>query len=473
MESGLADAAGANAEGHLSNQPKTPDGMYLRSIEVENVRAFGSAQTLNLTDRTGSPARWTLILGENGVGKTTLMQVVAAMRPTPAFENDDHLNKVEDAGVPTFVRAELSSHENAEIASFLRASSGGKTRMVAWFEAPLVQPFELAVEIEGKAGKDFDAVVFDKAEFTLNANGPAVFPYPASRHVGHDNLTEGRTRTGVASLAEDNDALYDSEEAIEALAIAARFDPVSKEAVRYEQLKLVVASLLPECSPEGIEWRGPSVAGRDPLQSGVYVQTPSGMTAFSSLSSGYKVTFAFIVDLAWRLYNAFPESLNPFAESVIVLIDEVELHLHPRWQRQIRSQLLRHFPNVQFIATTHSPVVAQETLSAGGNVCVLRWEGGEVHILNDPLPSNEWRYDQVLASELFGFSTDRSPQAEALLEERLNLIRRDELSPAEQARLRELDTFAAKLPTARTPSAQQLEDLMMRFIDDFPEALAK
>ena len=62
---------------------KTPDAMHFRSLCLENVRAFGSPQSLEFADEKGDISRWNLILGENGVGKTTLMQALAVMRPVP------------------------------------------------------------------------------------------------------------------------------------------------------------------------------------------------------------------------------------------------------------------------------------------------------------------------------------------------------------------------------------------------------
>ena len=55
--------------------------IYFTKLEIENVRSFGEGQSLDLTDGSGRPARWTLILGDNGVGKTTLLQCLALLRP--------------------------------------------------------------------------------------------------------------------------------------------------------------------------------------------------------------------------------------------------------------------------------------------------------------------------------------------------------------------------------------------------------
>ncbi len=77
------------------------------------------------------------------------------------------------------------------------------------------------------------------------------------------------------------------------------------------------------------------------------------------LSDGEKTTILLVSDIARRLTmaHAFPEQHDPLKGKGIVLIDEIELHLHPSWQRQIIPALTAVFPNIQFIITTHSPQV--------------------------------------------------------------------------------------------------------------------
>ena len=78
------------------------------------------------------------------------------------------------------------------------------------------------------------------------------------------------------------------------------------------------------------------------------------------LSDGEKCTIALFGDLARRLSLANPNSNNPLLGSGVVLIDEIELHMHPSWQRKILPMLRKCFPNIQFIVTTHSPQVLGE-----------------------------------------------------------------------------------------------------------------
>ncbi|MEN8214800.1 MAG: AAA family ATPase [Pseudomonadota bacterium] len=77
----------------------------------------------------------------------------------------------------------------------------------------------------------------------------------------------------------------------------------------------------------------------------------------NQLSSGEKMLLALVADLARRLALANPYRENPLLGNGVVLIDEMDLHLHPRRQREVIPQLQETFPNCQFIVTTHSPLI--------------------------------------------------------------------------------------------------------------------
>ncbi|HMY17557.1 MAG TPA: AAA family ATPase, partial [Polyangium sp.] len=82
---------------------------------------------------------------------------------------------------------------------------------------------------------------------------------------------------------------------------------------------------------------------------------------FRTLSDGYRNMVAMVADIAWRASVLNPQLLDRapnYAEGV-VLIDEIDLHLHPKWQRRVLADLRRVFPRLQFIATTHSPFIVQ------------------------------------------------------------------------------------------------------------------
>lgn len=94
------------------------------------------------------------------------------------------------------------------------------------------------------------------------------------------------------------------------------------------------------------------------------------------LSGGYRATLAVAADLAWRMALGNPHLEDPLSSEAVVLIDEIELHLHPSWQQRILDDLTRTFPNAQFIVTTHSPQVLTTVLPE--QVVTLVREDGKI-----------------------------------------------------------------------------------------------
>ena len=95
------------------------------------------------------------------------------------------------------------------------------------------------------------------------------------------------------------------------------------------------------------------------------------LLTFEQLSEGYRTTIIFICDLLYRLFEQHPKDDIIHGEKAtgVVLIDEIDEHLHPRWQRTIVSRLRSLFPNIQFIFTTHSPHIIQ---GAGQDAVIYR-----------------------------------------------------------------------------------------------------
>ena len=101
------------------------------------------------------------------------------------------------------------------------------------------------------------------------------------------------------------------------------------------------------------------LAGDDKQQ--LWIDRGSTGIPVRQLSDGERGTLALVLDLTRRLAQANPGFADPAAEAgAVVLIDEIDLHLHPKWQREIVHNLRKTFPRCQFIATTHSPQVIGE-----------------------------------------------------------------------------------------------------------------
>jgi predicted ATP-binding protein involved in virulence len=148
-----------------------------------------------------------------------------------------------------------------------------------------------------------------------------------------------------------------------------------------------------------------------------------------------------------------------------VLVDEIDLHLHPKWQRDVREYLLKHFPNTQFICSTHSPFMAQS--SAGDNLVVLRRENGEVYIQNNPQVIKEWRIGQFTTSELFNIGSERGPNIEKRVNRRRELLDKKDITPEEAQELGILDSELADLPVETDPATQNLLAELHRLTENF------
>lgn len=120
----------------------------------------------------------------------------------------------------------------------------------------------------------------------------------------------------------------------------------------------------------------------------------------NQLSDGEKCYIALVCDLTRRLTLANPSLSDPLQGEGIVLIDEIDLHLHPQWQLSVITKLTSTFPNCQFIFTTHSPIVASDTKGKvfgleDGNIIPLRTFGRNAdtilaEIFRVPNPRNEF-----------------------------------------------------------------------------------
>jgi predicted ATP-binding protein involved in virulence len=122
----------------------------------------------------------------------------------------------------------------------------------------------------------------------------------------------------------------------------------------------------------------------------------------SQLSDGYRNLLALVLDFARRLAQAHPNWPNPLEAPGILLIDEVELHLHPKWQQAVVPNLHAVFPNTQIIVTTHSPYVVSTVESR----CVHIAERASVHPC--PAPTYGAKVFDVVA-EVMGVPSQRPP----------------------------------------------------------------
>lgn len=157
---------------------------------------------------------------------------------------------------------------------------------------------------------------------------------------------------------------------------------------------------------------------------------------FDFFSDGYRNMVALVADLARRAFMLNPQHGERAARlsTGVVLIDEVELHLHPRWQRLVLGDLRRTFPRMQFIVTTHSPQVVAGLAPDAGRVLVLR-AGATTPVV---VPYFSGREANGILLDVFG-QPERSSEVQAELDDLARLIDREEYEAA-TAKLAHLET---------------------------------
>jgi predicted ATP-binding protein involved in virulence len=295
----------------MNNQLKThtQKQAYLKSLTIENVKCFKGEQTLDFSDSNGLPAQWTVILGDNNTGKTTILRYLA------------------------------------------------------------------------------------KKYHASNVGGLIIYGYGTSRRMGESSLSESNHEDDTASLFSDKVTLINAEEWLLQTDYAAK-NGAKRAVSRLAKIKRVLTSGI---LPDVCDFRFTTTEN---LNSFVEVQTDYGWIRFSELGYGYQTTIAWVVDLAKRLFDRYPNSQNPLAEAAIVLVDEIDLHLHPAWQRKIIQFLTHQFPNTQFIVTSHSPLVVQSANQI--NLILLEKKGDHVKILRSQFTTYQgWSVEEIL-DELMG-----------------------------------------------------------------------
>ncbi|KQT42054.1 hypothetical protein ASG43_17415 [Aureimonas sp. Leaf454] len=173
------------------------------------------------------------------------------------------------------------------------------------------------------------------------------------------------------------------------------------------------------------------------------------------LSEGYRSIFALVADIVRELTREFRHLEEAEA---IVLIDEIETHLHPRWKMRVMSALRQAFPRVQFIVTTHDPLCLRG-MDDGEVVVLQRDDRGRIVTLKD-LPSIKgMRADQLLTSDYFGLSSTIDPETE--LDVARFVSRLGDL-PAERAD--EANEVIQQLVLGDTALEQVVQEALVRFL---------
>ncbi|MEJ8325684.1 AAA family ATPase [Kosakonia sacchari] len=177
----------------------------------------------------------------------------------------------------------------------------------------------------------------------------------------------------------------------------------------------------------------------------------------AALSDGYKTVIALCVDI---LAIATEFWGDPGSAEGIVLVDELDCHLHPTWKMRIVSALKRAFPEMQFICTTHDPLCLRGL--GAGEVCVMQRDGESINLLSDLPNPADFRVEQLLTSAFFGLNSTLDPENEAIFDEYYALLALPERDREQSERLEQLKI---ELKDRRYIGETPREQLMFEAID--------
>jgi len=424
---------------------------YFLSLELENVRCFGEKQKIDFSDGNDRPKQWTIILGDNGTGKTTILQSALAMFPAPDFIASKTNGLEKDYAYSLAYSYVFGSREwlpfrYLSISKILMESKFAKQKQLKNTERNTI--------IIAKRGFERDSLLISDLFYV---NG---FVYGASRKAGNISISSQKEGRNYVPLFDEMTLLITPEEWLLQTDYASKRNSKFKEkrSLELELVKKILIDILPDIN--NIRF-GETDRGRTP-QAIVEFQTKYGWVESKDLSLGYRTSMAWIVDFASRMFDLYPESENPLAEPAVVLIDEIDLHLHPKWQRELIDYLTNLFPNTQFIVTTHSPLIVQAAAARDANIVVCRREGDHVVIDQSVEAVRNWRTDQILTSDLFDLPTDRAKNIEPLLEERQKILSKAKLTQKDEKRLEELEKEIGSVPVMENPKYDEAMDIILR-----------
>ncbi|MGK5015017.1 AAA family ATPase [Janthinobacterium sp. HLS12-2] len=201
----------------------------------------------------------------------------------------------------------------------------------------------------------------------------------------------------------------------------------------------------------------------------VLVRAHGRETPVERMSDGYRSLFAMAIDIMRNMLEVW-DNLE-YARG-LVLIDEIETHLHPRWKMQVMSALRQAMPQVQFIVTTHDPLCLRGMKN--GEVHVLyRDSVGQVQLVEDLPDIETMRAEQILTSDYFGLWTTADMEQETVLMRLAALAGRPEgnLSVSERYdRDMLLAQFSGMPVIGNSPDRQILAEAMTRHLRNVDSA---
>lgn len=433
--------------------------MYIAELEISNVRSFTGVHTLSLSRRehalsdpsTHPYAGWTVFAGRNGAGKSTLLKALASSVVGPLAARSlagSFPAWVRKGEVEGWVGTRLSPESNVD-----KFQEGGKTTRDAFWSglkwkasSTGSDSLEQWLEKE-KPGRQKAA---GRGPWADHPQGWFIVGYGPYRHLGSMTMEQSRLMNDpvlarLHNLFNESATLADAVDWLKQVHLRALENKPGAEELRESVLELLRDGLLPD---------GSLVERVD--SDGLWIQRDGVSLPLDHVSDGYRTVAALVVDLVQRLVTTYGDlkiskdkkgNLS-CPHPGVVLIDEVDGHMHVSWQQRIGFWLTEHFPQLQFLVTTHSPFICQAA-SPGG-------------IIRLPAPNEERRLehiderlfnaivngsaDDAVMSELFGLEHAHSERAEQIRRRLVNLETKILRGTATDSEQKEYKKLGAQLP---------------------------
>ncbi len=371
--------------------------MYIDRIEIKNFRTFRKSQIsfvhpdqdfAKLDIPKPKLTNINLLLGNNGLGKTTLLKTIALSALGPAVGKSgifayQFVRREPKNGVlkPAVLKAEFSTHAQDHcpfplIESHVEVIPEGDLESLEWRHA------------ESKAWQPV---------FSSDSDAFFMVGYGATRRSEKSNRFQSSTKSGerakrVMGLFEEDYSLRPLNTWLPQYRDSKKFRP------RYRE----VVELMNRLMGKGhYQFHG------EQDNEGEFLFEKGGLKVpFPALSDGYRAFIGWVADLLYHVCRTCPDKTKLVDNKGLVMVDEIDLHLHPKWQMSVLPTLSSVLPKLQFIATTHSPLV----------VGSLEWMN---IIVMQPGPSGSSRAarlteavhgldaDQVLLTDFFGMESTR------------------------------------------------------------------
>ncbi len=374
----------------------------ISEIEIKNIRCFEELKIKFF--RKDKPIRWSMILGDNAVGKSTLLRCIAL-----GLCNESDAVALMKAVSGGFVK---KGAQEGFIKIHLREDKKSKRSKKYTITTRIVQKPEDGSEIIRQ--ETDPAADFPWSDIFVCGYGA----YRAAQ--AHSSFEQYEVRDAVSSLFDPQASLQNPE------IVLLRHEPEVREQLEQKLLQILMLD------EPGYKLNF--------TKRGLELDGPWGCLPFQVLSDGYRSTTQWVLDFIGWLIHAERLIDNPDIGGIL-LIDELEQHLHPRWQRYIVQRLRQQFPKTQIIASTHTPLAASGIVDEEDSL-LLKLEqqiNGSINlkVLDKQLLAGK-RADQVLTSEAFGLITTRNPGSEDEINRYTALLSKGERTEAEETELQAL-----------------------------------